>query len=410
MGHVEDRWVKVVPGVLDEAGRPVKKRTSRYGHGLRYRARYEDPDGNERSKSFRRQLDAERFLARVEADKLQGTYVDPDAGRITLRKYGTEWLEAQTFDESTREAVTLRLRLHVFADLGDVELRKLRPSTIQAWTRALQQRIAPNYVRTVFANLSSILTAAVDDGLIATNPCSARSVKPPARDQRKVIPWSVDQVALVRGALAERYQVAADLGGDLGMRQGEAFGLAVDDIDFLRSTVHVRRQVKIVRSRLVFAPPKRGKDRDIPLPESTSLRLAAHIAAYPPVTVTLPWKSPDGKPVTARLILTTRERKALNRNYFNSFVWKPALQEAGVPATRENGFHALRHHFASVVLADGVDIRSLAAFLGHEDPGFTLRTYTHLMPSGSDRMRRAVDRARVRAEADGPSTAQADGE
>lgn len=50
------------------------------------------------------------------------------------------------------------------------------------------------------------------------------------------------------------------------MRQGEVFGLAVDDIDFLHRVVHVRRQVRIVGSRLRFAPPKGGKERDIPLP------------------------------------------------------------------------------------------------------------------------------------------------
>ena len=43
--------------------------------------------------------------------------------------------------------------------------------------------------------------------------------------------------------------------------------------------------------------------------------------------------------------------------------------------------HALRHHYASVTLHDGVNIKDLAAYLGHHDPGFTLRLYTHLLPS-----------------------------
>jgi len=89
----------------------------------------------------------------------------------------------------------------------------------------------------------------------------------------------------------------------------------------------------------------------------------------------------------------TREREALNRNYFNSFLWKPALEAAGIDPLRVNGFHALRHHFASVALAGGVNVRTLAECLGHSDPGFTLRTYTHLIPSGFERMRKAVDHA-----------------
>jgi integrase len=122
------------------------------------------------------------------------------------------------------------------------------------------------------------------------------------------------------------------------------------------------------------------------------------------VSVTLPWRAPGGKPVTARLVLSSRERAPLNRNYINTYVWKPALKAVKVPPTRENGFHALRHHFASVLLHNGVDIRALATYLGHSDPGFTLRTYTHLMPDSADRMRAAVDR--VMGGADGPFTAQ----
>jgi hypothetical protein len=51
-----------------------------------------------------------------------------------------------------------------------------------------------------------------------------------------------------------------------------------------------------------------------------------------------------------------------------------------------------------------VDIRALSEYLGHHDPGFTLRTYVHLMPDADDRARQAVDAAF--ASSDGPPTAQ----
>ena len=74
--------------------------------------------------------------------------------------------------------------------------------------------------------------------------------------------------------------------------------------------------------------------------------------------------------------------------------------------TRENGFHSLRHHFASVLLSEGVDVRALAEYLGHGDPGLTLRVYAHLMPNAADRIRAAVDRVLAIGGADGPETAR----
>jgi hypothetical protein len=130
----------------------------------------------------------------VEADKLRGTYIDPQAGRISLRRYASEWLAGQTFDESTREATESRLRVHVHPYLGDRGLGTIRPSHVQAWDRALQQQgLAPTYRRVLFANLSTIFSAAVDDERIAKNPCRAASVKPPRLVNRKVTPWSAEQ-------------------------------------------------------------------------------------------------------------------------------------------------------------------------------------------------------------------------
>lgn len=62
--------------------------------------------------------------------------------------------------------------------------------------------------------------------------------------------------------------------------------------------------------------------------------------------------------------------------------------------------HALRHFYASVLLDAGESIKALSEYLGHHDPGCTLRTYTHVMPSGETRTRAAVDRV---LEDDGPA-------
>jgi site-specific recombinase XerD len=75
---------------------------------------------------------------------------------------------------------------------------------------------------------------------------------------------------------------------------------------------------------------------------------------------------PDG------LVFTSREHKPLNRHHYNRYIWKPALVSAGVEPTRENGMHALRDHFASVLLEAGESVRALADYLGHSDPGFHL--------------------------------------
>ncbi len=55
--------------------------------------------------------------------------------------------------------------------------------------------------------------------------------------------------------------------------------------------------------------------------------------------------------------------------------------------------HSLRHFAASSWLHDGASIREVAEYLGHADPGFTLRTYAHLMPSAAYRVRAAADAA-----------------
>ncbi len=386
MAHIADLWERTVDG--------RRIRTERYGKGRRWLARYDDPDGRARSKTFVRKLDAERFLAIVETDKLRGTYLDPDAGRISVREFAEAWLDAQTFDPSSREAVASRLRSQILPTFGSTEIRDVRPSHVQAWLRGLQRTLAPTYVRVLLANLSAVLSAAVEDGLIPRNPCrGGGAVKAPSLVQRKVVPWLTDQVLAVVAALPKRYAAVALVAAGCGLRQGEVFGLAPDAIDLERGRLAVVQQIKLVQSRLVLGPPKRGKSREVPLPDIVATALREHMASYPPLTVELPWLEPGGPTRTTTLLFWGRERTTINRNYFNHHIWKPALRAAGVEATRENGMHALRHYFASVLLDAGESIRTVSDYLGHADPGFTLRVYTHLIPSSEGRARSAIDGA-----------------
>jgi integrase len=367
----------------------VEKRQS--ARGVRYDVRYRDLDGNQHRKSFMRKSDADRFASVVEADKLRGTFIDPDAGRVSFKSYAEKWLAAQTFDFSTREAVELRLRLHVYPFLGRLQLRYIKPSAIQAWLRGLEA-LAPSYRRVILANVSTVLSAAADDELIAKNPCRAASVRTPKVEPRKIVPWSADEVLAVHNALPARYRIVAALAAGLGLRQGEVFGLAINDVDFLRGRVEVRRQVKLFSDgSLAFARPKGRRSRTVPLPASVRDELAAYLARHPSRDIALPWEQPAGESVTELLVLTNREGRALSRNYFNTHIWKPALGAAGLEPSRENGCHALRHFYASVLLDAGESIKAVSEYLGHADAGFTLRTYTHLMPSSDERTKRAID-------------------
>ncbi|WP_406292669.1 tyrosine-type recombinase/integrase [Streptomyces sp. NBC_00624] len=417
-GHIQDRWYKVEIGA---DGKTRRMKSDRYGFGLRYRARYIGPDGTEKSKSFpdKQKRLADVWLTNIEADMARGQYIDPRAARTTFREYAERWIAALTTDLASRAAVEGRLRLHALPYLGTRPIGSFQPEHIRDWNRQLESAVASaSYRRLIFDAVSSVLAAAVDDRLLASNPCRARSVKAPRPAPSRVHPWSASQVFAVRAGLPERYRAMADVGGGCGLRQGEIFGLAVDNIGDL-GWLYVPQQVKKVRGSLVFAPPKRGKLRDVPLDPEVSVALTEHLKRFPPVDVTLPWVTPTGPKVTHKLAFTSSVGTALWSNGFNGERWKPALAAAGIipvpdkgqrhAAAREHGMHALRHFYASVLLDAGENIKALSLYLGHSDPGFTLRVYTHLMPSSETRTRKAIS-AMYRAAGhahDGPETAQA---
>ncbi|GAA5046059.1 integrase [Thermocatellispora tengchongensis] len=408
MARVKDLWFKTVK---TPDGKTKREPTARHGKGKRWLAVWTNPEGREQTQAFTKKSAAETHGSLMEADKARGNYIDPNGGKtrlVALVEGDEGWLASLTADPSTRQIYEGYWRVHIRPKFGQREIGSIRPSEIRAWVKQLEKRLAKSTANRVLAFLEQLLQSAVDNDLIAKNPCASKTVQKPKAEPRKVVPWPMERVLAVTDVLPARYRIMATLGAGLGLRQGEIFGLAVNDVDFDKGVVHVRQQVKLVNAKLLFGLPKHDRERTVPLPESVAAAVEEYLSLFPAREVTLPWEEVDGDPVTLPLIITSRESRALNRNYINTYVWKPALVGAGVVTqadlkarvpgrrnqkNRKHGMHALRHFYASVLLDAGVSPKALAEYLGHQDAGYTLRTYTHLIHGSEDRAGKAIDTA-----------------
>ncbi|MFD9703974.1 tyrosine-type recombinase/integrase [Lentzea sp. NPDC059081] len=408
MGHVQDRWWKEVK---DPETKEVKRvKTELHGKGLRYKVRYFDPNGNEKSRSFpdRQKKRADDFLLEVESDKREGKYVDPKAGEIKFAAYVETWFGGQSQDAATQENLRYQVNKRLVPYFGKSSLKSIDIPMVRGWITGMSEAgLSLTYQQLLFDRLSSILNAAVEEKIIHANACKARSVQRPSPPERRIKPWPEKRLHSIRLALPARYKPAAVLGAGAGMRQGEVFGFSPDDIDRDAAELHIVRQVRIVKNTLVWAPPKSKKERSVPAGDGVLDELDDYMEEYPPVAVTLPWEKPDGKLVTVRLLMTTPDGSACRRQKFNMGVWRPAFARAGLEyVPQDDGMHALRHLYASAQLEGGVSVKALSVNLGHHDPGFTLRVYTHLMPSSGDKSRKAANALfKPKKRADGLETA-----
>jgi len=405
---IYDRWYRAE---RQPDGTRKRVRSDEYGCEHRWQVRWRDEAGRQRKRSFEVKdgTDPERharaFDAKVRTGLDSGIYTDPAAGDITFRAYADRWRAGRAHDPVTSARIEGEFRNHVYAGpdtpgrtpkgapaLGNYQLRTLarQPgTTVQPWIRGIP--LGANSARLVIRDVSQVLAAAADDGLIPRNPLKIRSVSRPKAIKREVIPWSAAQVVAMSAALPAPVGVVPYLGAACGMRQGELLAAAVEDLDVLRMIMHVGIQLKRVGRVTVFAPLK-TKTRDVPVDASVIPRLSEHVRLHSPVPVTLPWHEPGakrhGQPVTRSLLFTTPTGRPWARGRFNEH-WGTARKAAAIPAEPGNGCHVLRHTAASVWLSHGVSLARVAAYLG-DTKGVVLATYAHFMPSDDDRARDAM--------------------
>lgn len=250
----------------------------------------------------------------------------------------------------------------------------MRPSEAQAWVTDRAQVMAPRTLRLLVTMMRSAFNAAVLDHLVPANPF-ARLTLPPGRAGAG---RALDGGAGGRHRGCDRGPLQGNVitQAGLGLRVGELLALRTRDIDFLRRAVRIEHQIDRPTRELV-APKTPRSRRTVPLPDVVAMALAQHIEKYPPTE--------------SEFVFHTREGRSVQHDWYADKVFVPAVAKAGLP--RGINTHALRHHFASVLLAAGESVIAVAERLGHDDASLVLSTYGRLLPNLEDRTRKAIDNA-----------------
>lgn len=124
----------------------------------------------------------------------------------------------------------------------------------------------------------------MDDKVISYSPCT-KAIKLPKVVKVPIVPLPVDAIPALAEAMPERYRALVVVGAGLGLRQGEAFGLALDRVDFLRRTVRVDQQVILADKQPPELTPElksQASYRTIPMPTVVAEALARHLEQFPP--------------------------------------------------------------------------------------------------------------------------------
>jgi integrase len=334
--------------------------------GGSWRARYYGPDGRERSKSFKRKSDAERWLSQQRSLISQGDWTDPSRGRITYGDYATAWLDSRTdLKPKTRHQYQSLMSLHILPTWRTVPLSKITFEGLSQWVARLSGNgLGPSGIRQSVFVVSASLDHAVRSGRIRSNPARGLGLPKPRRR---------DYVFLTHrelGALANEagpWRLFVLVLGYTGLRWGEATALRVCDIDTGRRRIDIGRAFSDVGGRVILGTPKSHQSRTVSLPRFLADEITAAVAG----------KHAD------QLAFTMRSGTVMRLSNWRRSVFLPARSRAGLSSRFR--VHDLRHTAASLMIQAGYPPKMLQEIMGHASITMTLDLYGHLYPGEMDR-------------------------
>ncbi|MEE0897212.1 MAG: site-specific integrase [Acutalibacteraceae bacterium] len=307
-------------------------------------------------------------------------------GKVKAEMAFGDWLDfwyqqyaKQTLRPTTQSGYENMIYNHIITDIGKIPLNKLTQNDLQQFYTRLKnggrkvrtelygKGLSDRMVRGCHAMCRKALEKAVADGIIRINPAIGCKLPPKKAKEMQVLTREEMQRFMAQ-AKADGYFELFLLELCTGMRRGEIVALQWDDLNMQTGELHICRQATTVHGNIhICAPKTKSSIRTVILPPDIVKILAEYKKR-----INSRWMFPspvkEDAPYHPSAI-----RKVLDRT----------LERAECKHVR---FHDLRHTFATTALANGMDVKTLSAIIGHISSETTLNIYTHI----TDNMQRSA--------------------
>lgn len=290
---------------------------------------------------------------------------------MNLAQWAERWLILlnDQVKANTKSIYAWRLNKWVLPELGTIRLVDITKGRINGWLA--EMNLSHRSKKAALSTLSVCLDAAKAQEKISANPCDEVELKQSKAKKaaQKCKIWTPEQAEALLAVEDTTARLIMHLGLYGGLRRGEILGLEWSDVDWLKSELHIQRNVVSTPDGVLYdETPKNGEDRRIKLAPAALSALALA-------------KEQAGEADTRLFSLSPRQIQTR---------FEKARKLAGVP---EMSMHHLRHTCASILLSSGISVVAVANHLGHSDPVITLRYYGHLMPEDANQCASALEAA-----------------
>ncbi|MBQ9059215.1 MAG: site-specific integrase [Atopobiaceae bacterium] len=339
-----------------------------------------------------------------------------DAGKVTVSEFIETWLEARQttgkVSESTIKNYRARLKT-IEPYIGKKKLNKVTAAEIERAYAQLKakKKLSGTTLNKLHILLKSVFEKACDYDLILRNPCNkveSPSVDKPDRkpltqeegatllhkldmeeariiremdekEERQVKKGNQFGRSSIRGLANLGFTIGTRIALATGLRRGEVFGLTWKNVNLRQNTITVAQT--LTKEGDIKDPKTGAGRRTISIDENTAAHLKMWRKRQREELAKLTIKLGDATPVCC-----SERGEWVNLANFERW-WRSFREEAGFDGLR---FHELRHSQATLLLANGTDLKTVQDRMGHANGAITLNWYAHAIPENDQKAAQLV--------------------